>query len=105
MVPAAKRTPSDLPHGSAVEGHAPQQPIWLTAADENPNGATFLFLTDGAQSAKIADFKRAFDLFDGRDPDAVTAARERWRRCKEAGFALTYWQQTDAGGWERKAES
>lgn len=94
-----------LPHGSAADGHAEHQPVWLTASDENPNGATFLFLTDGAESAQIGQFARAFDLFDGRDEAAVAAARARWRACKEAGYALTYWQQTDGGGWERKAES
>ncbi len=93
-----------LPHGSAADGHAERQPIWLTTADENPNGATFLFLTDGAKSALMSGFSRAFDLFDGRDEAAVAAARDRWRACKEAGYALTYWQQTDSGGWERKAE-
>ena len=31
-----------LPHGSAADGNAERQPVWLTAADENPNGATVL---------------------------------------------------------------
>lgn len=93
-----------LPHGSARDGHAERQPIWLSDRDENPNSATFLFLTDGAQSARISDYARAFELFDGRDPAAVEAARDRWRAYKQAGFRLTYWQQTDRGGWERKAE-
>ena len=94
-----------LPHGSAADGHAENQPIWLTASDENPNGATFLFLTDGAESAQIGAFSRTFDLFDGRDEAAVSAARTRWRACKDAGYALTYWKQTDGGSWAREAES
>ncbi|MEX2642264.1 MAG: DNA polymerase III subunit chi [Acetobacterales bacterium] len=93
-----------LPHGSVRDGHADRQPVWLSDRDENPNGATFLFLTDGAQSERVADYARAFELFDGRDPAAVEAARDRWRAYKEAGFTLTYWQQTDGGGWERKAQ-
>jgi DNA polymerase III subunit chi len=32
----------------------------------------------------------------------VTAARRRWADAKQAGLALTYWQQTDKG-WEKKA--
>jgi DNA polymerase-3 subunit chi len=32
----------------------------------------------------------------------VAAARQRWRQAKEAGHALTYWQQTEKG-WEQKA--
>ena len=33
-----------LPHGTAREGNAEDQPVWLTTDDENPNGAVFLFL-------------------------------------------------------------
>ena len=39
------------------------------------------------------------------DPVMVDAARKRWTQCKDAGHALTYWQQTPAGGWEKKAEA
>ncbi len=92
-----------LPHGTAQDGSAEEQPVWLTDRDENPNGATYLFLTDGADSARIGDFERCFDLFDAKDPEAVEAARARWRVRKSAGHAVTYWQQTERGGWEQKA--
>lgn len=91
-----------LPHGSAKDGNAADQPVWLTAEDENPNGAEFLFLTDGAASERLADYERIFELFDGNDPAAVEAARARWKGYEEAGFGLAYWQQTAAGGWEGK---
>jgi DNA polymerase-3 subunit chi len=91
-----------LPHGSAKDGHANEQPVWLTAGDDNPNGATFLFLTDGREGA-VAAYERCFDLFDGNDPVALQAARERWKACKAAGHSLAYWQQGESGGWERKA--
>ena len=92
-----------LPHGAAKDGEATRQPVWLTHLDENPNGATFLFVADRAQSERVADYKRCFELFDGRDDDAVAAARERWKTYKAAGHAVVYWQQTAAGGWEKKA--
>ena len=92
-----------LPHGSAQDGAAAEQPVWITAADENPNGAAFLFLCDGADSAQVASYERCFDLFDGNDAAAVQAARHRWQARKADGHAVTYWQQTDRGGWERKA--
>ncbi len=94
-----------LPHGSKRDGFAARQPVWLTAADENPNGGEVLFLTDGARSEKVGDFQLACELFDGNDPEAVAAARERWTAYKGAGHKLTYWQQTDRGGWEKKAEA
>ncbi len=93
---------SFLPHGTARDGEAAAQPIYLTTEDENPNAARLLVLTDGATSARIDTFERCIDLFDGGDPDAVTSARERWRTLKAAGHSLAYWQQTDRGGWEKK---
>ena len=91
-----------LAHGSARDGSAEDQPVWLSTVDETPNGATFLFLTDGAVSARVGEFERCFELFDGNDTAALEAARGRWKAYKEAGHALTYWQQTERGGWEKK---
>jgi DNA polymerase-3 subunit chi len=96
------RPDSFLPHGTAKDGHAADQPIWLTANDERPNDAQVLFLIDGATSARMDEYTRVCDIFDGIDPDAVAAARQRWKTAKEAGLDLTYWQQTDKG-WEKKA--
>lgn len=91
-----------LPHGSARDGNPAEQPIWLSERQENPNDATILFLVDGVEADDLADFARCIDMFDGNDPAAVEAARERWRRASAAGHTLTYWQQT-ASGWEKKA--
>ncbi len=93
---------SFLPHGTARDGNAEAQPIYLTTEEENPNDATLLVLVDGVEPAYLDGFARCLDLFDGNDADAVEAARERWKRLKDAGHALTYWQQTPAGGWEKQ---
>ncbi len=93
--------PDWLPHGTAATGDADLQPIWLTEADEAPNGARYAFLMDGVQSDALAGFERVFDLFDGRDEAAVAAARLRWSAAKAAGHGLTYWQQ-GVRGWEKK---
>lgn len=94
-----------LPHGSAEDGNASLQPIWLTEADENPNDANVLFLTDGAVSENVGIFNLCCELFDDSDAETVTAARGRWSAYLEAGHHLTYWQQNDSGGWEKKAEA
>ncbi len=98
--------PDWLPHGTPRSGHPAYQPIWLTTEDAGeegaPNGARFLFLVDGAESARVGLFDRVLDLFDGGDEAAVAAARARWKAGKAAGYALTYWQQ-GARGWEKKA--
>src|SRR3546814_7360678 len=74
-----------LPHGSKTDGHADRQPVWLTDSDENPNGAQVLFLTEGACSRKLEYFDLVCELFDGRDDEAVAAARGRWRAYKDQG--------------------
>ncbi|MGO1117142.1 DNA polymerase III subunit chi [Rhodovibrionaceae bacterium A322] len=99
------RDDSFLPHGSKKEGFAEDQPIWLTSEDENPNGAQYLFLTNGALSEALADYELCALLFDGANGDLVQAARGHWRDWKEQGHKLTYWQQDDNGRWSQKASS
>ena len=91
-----------LPHGSAADGFAAAQPVWLTAGDDNPNGAGFLLLAEGAAADDLAGYERCLDLFDGNDPAAVEAARARWTRWKEAGHEVAYNLQNDDGRWERQ---
>jgi DNA polymerase III subunit chi len=91
-----------LPHGSARDGNATAQPIWLTDLSENLNSASLLVLVDGVGFEDVGSYARCADLFDGNDAAAVEAARARWRRAREAGHVLSYWQQTTSG-WERKS--
>jgi len=93
---------SFLAHGTARDGNAASQPIWLSERAENPSEAALLVLVDGVEAKDLSAFARVADLFDGNDPAAVEAARQRWRRAREAGHTLTYWQQTGTG-WEKKA--
>lgn len=90
-----------LPHGTEKDGHAADQPVWLTVDDENPNGAGFLVLADGAISENVGEFERCLEIFDGRDDDAVTSARSRWQAYKADGHTVTYFQQGNRG-WEKK---
>jgi DNA polymerase III subunit chi len=94
-----------LPHGSARDGFADRQPVWLTEKDENPNAAQVLFLIDGAASSRVGEFELCVELLDGNNEHAVATGRERWRAYKDAGHKLTYWQQNAAGRWEQKAEA
>lgn len=94
--------PNWLPHGTAADGDADLQPIFLTTEDTAPNHARFLFLVDGARSARLESYERVLDLFNGNDDSAVIAARMRWSEAKAAGHALTYWRQGERG-WEKAA--
>jgi len=91
-----------VPHGSAKDGNAERQPIWFSMADENLNTAEFLFLTDGANTEKIDEYERCFELFDGNNPESVATARSRYKAYKDAGHELSYFQQTASGGWQKK---
>lgn len=94
-----------LPHGTARDSEAAgQQPILLTTADHNPNGATVRFLIDGVPLPPDASaYDRLVLIFDGEDEDAVAAARLRWGEAKAQGFEVTYWQPDEQGRWVKKA--
>jgi DNA polymerase III subunit chi len=94
---------SFLPHGTARDGMTDQQPVFLTAKDDNPNGATVRFLVDGAEAPDLTGYMRVVYIFDGRDEDALAQARVEWKKIKNSGLTVTYWQQNDNGRWEKKA--
>ena len=94
---------SFLPHGSIKDGRAERQPIWLTTEASAPNGAEVLFLTDGSGAEGLEDFGLCAILFDGSDDAAVQTARAQWTALKDAGHAVTYWQQDDTGRWSQQA--
>ena len=94
-----------LPHGNARDADAALQPVLLTDQAEHVNGANILILTDGVVSRQMDRFDRCLSLFDGNDGEAVQKARDLWREWKERGWSLTYYQQTERGGWEEKARS
>jgi DNA polymerase-3 subunit chi len=93
-----------MPHGTWREQDSAQQPILLTINDGNPNAASVRFLIDGAPVPADAEaYDRIVLLFDGEDPEAVTAAREHWGAAKARGLAATYWQGDANGRWVKQA--
>jgi len=94
---------SFLPHGTKADGFPDLQPVWLTAEDENPNGANIRFYVDGAPVGEIGGLTRAVIMFDGNDEQAVDAARDGWKRFKSAGHEVSYWQQDEQGRWQNRA--
>jgi DNA polymerase III subunit chi len=93
---------SFLPHGTKRDGNDADQPVYLTTEDANPNGAAVRFLVDGAEAAEHTGYERIVHLFDGQDASAVAQAREQWKAAKAAGCAITYWQQSPEGRWEKR---
>jgi len=97
------RDESFLPHGTRRDGNPQQHPVFLTSSDDNPNAATVRFLVDGAELSDVTPYRRVVYLFDGRDASQVARARAQWKRAKDAGSEVTYWQQSPEGGWQQKA--
>jgi DNA polymerase III subunit chi len=98
------REDSFLPHGTWRDQEAAAQPVLLTLAADNPNGATVRFQVDGTALPDDAErYERIVLLFDGRDPEAVAAARGHWNAAKARGFEVTYWQPDEQGRWQRQA--
>ena len=97
------RDDSFLGHGIDSDPLAAEQPILLTASQDNRNGATVRFLVDGAEPPPLDGYERAVFLFDGHDESQLAQARGQWKSLKAAGHQVTYWQQTEGRRWERKA--
>ena len=94
---------SFLPHGLEADDGA-SQPIVLVGHGGNPNGATVRFLLDGVALPVDAEtYQRLVYLFDGNDAEATEVARLRWREARARAIDATYWQQNDAGRWEKKS--
>ena len=95
---------SFLPHGTCFEGYSDNHPIWITHSVENPNNSQVLIVLDNASISDFNDFDRYIELFDGNDVSAVNFARERWKNYFASGHALTYWEQSQNGGWVKSKE-
>jgi DNA polymerase III subunit chi len=98
------RDDSFLPHGTARNPDAADQPVLLTIDDSNPINATVRFLIDGAPlPSDVSQYERLVLIFDGNDDDLVARAREQWTQAKAQGHEASYWQPDDSGRWVQKA--
>lgn len=94
---------SFLPHDKEGCAEPAEQPIYLTTSEENPNKATVLVLVDAVKSDAISRYDRCLYMFDGRNEQIVAEARKDWKSFKDLDAEMSYWQQRDSGGWEKKA--
>ncbi len=97
------RDESFLPHGSARDGAADRQPVFLTLDGANPNGAAALFLLEAAEERQPEQFARVIRLFDDADEEARALARAEWKNAKAAGSEVSYWRQDASGAWKKSA--
>jgi DNA polymerase-3 subunit chi len=92
-----------LSHGTARDGNADLQPVWITTASDNPNGARVRFMVDGEFASDFAGLDRVVFMFDGRDEEARERAKQVWQDARTKGHDATYWQQDGAGRWQKQA--
>jgi DNA polymerase-3 subunit chi len=92
-----------IPHGTKADPDPEFHPIWLTTGDDAPN-APDTFISVGAELPEdLSVYSLVCDLFSESDSEMVSAARKRWKTYKDSDYTLTYWQQGEKGGWEKKA--
>ena len=89
-----------LPHGTKEDGFASQQPIFITANNDNANEATILALVSNSSVENMEDFEKCIYMFDGNDEEQVKNARLDWKKYSSLGHDLIYWQQTPKGIWQ-----
>lgn len=98
------RPDSFLPHGSEKDGNAALQPIWITHENDNANKAGVLIIAGGTESVETPEgITLHCEMFNGNSDEELKAARARWKSYKDSGAELTYWQQNERGGWDKKA--
>ena len=94
-----------LPHQPPGTEDSHLSPIELGVSpvgqSEPSASAEAVFLLDGASWGSLSGVVRIFVLFDGRDADNVSHARQQWRVAKEAGLLPTYWRQGEDGRWAK----
>lgn len=99
---------SFLPHAQAGDGDPARQPVLIAVEDDARNKPDVLFLVGGAlppawDSALARDVSRIVLMFDGRDGEALAAARAAWKDAKAAGHDVTYWKEQPSGKFEKQA--
>jgi DNA polymerase III subunit chi len=98
------RDDSFLPHGTDADSSGALQPVLLTTDPaQKANDPQVRFMVEGAVPASLAGYERGVYLFDGHDAEQLAGARARWKAERDAGHAVTYWQQSEDRRWVKKA--
>jgi DNA polymerase-3 subunit chi len=96
---------SFLAHAQLGDGEAAGQPVLISVEEGNQNAAQIFFYVGGALPADwktLSDLARVVLLFDGRDAEALAAARAAWKEAKACGHEVTYWKETPSGKFEKQ---
>lgn len=90
-----------LPHGIINEAMPDKQPILLTDKLENVNQADYIFFIGKSDIVEFESYKRCVVIFDDYSDDIKIHFRSEYKRLREQGSPLTYYQQVQ-GKWVAK---
>ena len=94
---------SFLPHDFEGSKYPTEQEIFISSQDENPASAKMAIFVNCEKLEDIAPFDRVLYMFEGKFDEIIATAREDYKSYKDQGHEMSYWQQSDQGGWDQKA--
>ena len=95
---------SFLPHAQDGDPMPEMQPVWLSTANDAPNGAQMAVIVEGAELPPIEKFELVFLMFSSENPAELEKSRCLWKNFKQQGdLNLAYWQQQDDGRWVQQS--
>ena len=97
---------SFLPHAVLGSHNSEKSDILLGTEEDDSSNSDFLLSLNGAliSTEEVAKYKRCALLFDDKNPDEVSIAREHWKKFTEADIQAKYWSQ-ETGTWGLKQEN
>ena len=92
-----------MTHGRDDEPLSELQPITLSASADKVDNHQAVVLIDGTDIEDMSGVERCIIMINGRSEADVKRERQRWKRLKDDGAVLSYYQQNARGGWDKKA--
>jgi len=75
--------------GQPIEPRLARTPVWLVPPQATPPSTDVLVNLGSEWVPRFEDYQRVIEVV-GVDPTQAQAARQRWRRYKELGHAITH---------------
>lgn len=89
-----------IPHGTASQDFAEDQPILITNEEQNLNMSDILICLSGKTVSDFSSYLKVVDIFEGSE-EQKQAGRVRWKEYKTKGYDLSYFTSED-GKWTKK---
>lgn len=92
-----------IAHATENDPYPEDQPVYIASKKNyNPNFATIAMALGIVDLDDINAQKYCY-MFDGNDDEQQKFARNKWKKYRDEGNNIIYWQQGDDGSWEKQA--